>query len=587
MLSWGPKSTLPEINNLDDFEQVLRDIDTPDVSTYPHNGGRFEVCSAEVRFVDGEGKGTKVCDELRIEAWTRNARGECWGILLKWNDPDGLPHTWSMPVELLHGETSELLKELGSRGLRIRPGQGKRLRDYLLGSEVGARVRCVDKVGWHGDVYCTPAETIGTARGERIVFQGAGSIMSEHARSGSLERWRDTVAALAAGNSRLIFAIAVAFAGPLLELVGGESGGFHLMGASSTGKTTALRLAASVWGNPDRYIRQWRATANGLEGLAAVHNDGLLILDELSQCDGKQAGEVAYMLANGKGKARASRSGSAREAASWRLLFLSSGEVSLSTLIEGAGRRANAGQENRLANVAADAGAGFGMFEVLHGRKSAPEFADQLREACTSAHGVVGREWLARIVQDRVALSDEIPHLARKFVDEVVPSGASGQVQRVATRFGLVAAAGEIATAFGLTGWQDGDAANGVGACFGAWMEDYGTGSREDRAIVEQVRLFIEKHGNSRFQKIDAEDERVLNQAGYWRDERGIRQFLVTSAVFKSDVVSGFDSRGAAKVLQAHGMLVTEGDRLTKTVRVPGHGSKRVYCIVLTQEVAA
>ncbi|CEK09175.1 DUF927 domain-containing protein [Legionella hackeliae] len=39
-----------------------------------------------------------------------------------------------------------------------------------------------------------------------------------------------------------------------------------------------------------------------LEGLASLHNDGLLILDELSQMDPREAGEAAYLLANGQGK---------------------------------------------------------------------------------------------------------------------------------------------------------------------------------------------------------------------------------------------------------------------------------------------
>ena len=98
------------------------------------------------------------------------------------------------------------------------------------------------------------------------------------------------MATLAAGNSRLVFALSVAFAGALPALVGEESGGFHFRGASSSGKTTALKVAASVWGHPSEYPRLWRATANGLEGLAALHNDGLLILDELSQIDPHEAG---------------------------------------------------------------------------------------------------------------------------------------------------------------------------------------------------------------------------------------------------------------------------------------------------------
>lgn len=105
-----------------------------------------------------------------------------------------------------------------------------------------------------------------------------------------------------------------------------------MRGASSTGKSTALKVDASVWGNPTSYCRTWRATSNGLEGLAALHNDGLLILDELGQIDPKEAGEAAYLLANGKGNACATRNGTARP-----VLVRWPGEESLSALMARAG----------------------------------------------------------------------------------------------------------------------------------------------------------------------------------------------------------------------------------------------------------
>ena len=220
-------------------------------------------------------------------------------------------------------------RELARMGLSIAPGKAQR---YLLASfvqvwPVESRARCVERLGWHGSVYVTPAESIGQDD-QIVVFQNAHAIDPAFSTSGTLDTWRDTVAGLSAGNSRLVFALSVAFAGPLADVAGEDSGGFHLRGSSSSGKTTALTLAASVWGNPSAYPRLWRATANDLEGLAALHNDGLLILDELSQIDPKEAGEAAYLLANGQGKARASRTGAARQAARWRLLFLSAGEDS-------------------------------------------------------------------------------------------------------------------------------------------------------------------------------------------------------------------------------------------------------------------
>lgn len=113
-------------------------------------------------------------------------------------------------------------------------------------------------------------------------------------------------------------------------------------------------------------MQRWRTTDNALEAIAAQHCDGLLILDELAQVDGKVAGECAYMLANEQSKARASRSGAARARLSWRLLFLSAGELGLADHMAEGGKRTRTGQEVRMADIPADAGQGMGAFECLH-----------------------------------------------------------------------------------------------------------------------------------------------------------------------------------------------------------------------------
>ena len=85
--------------------------------------------------------------------------------------------------------------------------------------------------------------------------------------------------------------------------------------------------------------------------------------------------------------------------------------------------------------------------------------------------------------------------------------GVSGQVQRVARRFLLCAAAGEMAAEWGLLPWRKGEALQAVKTCFDAWLAIRGgSGPAEDTAILEQVKLFIEQHGASRFQDIDRPD---------------------------------------------------------------------------------
>ncbi len=568
----------------------------PEAAKYPLRDGYFLESPEGVFWCSGDDPKLRVCDRLRAEAETRDAHSNNWGLMLAWLDGGGKRHCERMPKALLHGDATEAVRMLASGGLHIEPGRAPKLREYLQVCRPDGKIRTVEQYGWHGGAYVTPEGTIGDAGAERIVFQAASGVApaaAVYGRSGTAQGWRETVAKLASGNSRLGLALCSAFAGPLLHIAGVESGGLHLVGPSSSGKTTALRAAASVWGDPESYVRTWRATANGLEGIAAVHNDGLLILDELSQCEAKQAGEAAYMLANGKGKARASRTGGAREAASWRLLFLSSGEQPLSVHMEGAGRRINAGQEVRLANVAADAGQGWGIFDNLHGYASPADLANALRGAGARHCGIVGQLFLGELVKQHganaAAVREVLTQGVEDFVSEYAP-GASGQAGRVARRFGLLAASGELATAYGLTGWGEGEADRSCGVCFRAWLQDFGAGSHEDRALEEQVRGFLVEHGASRFQKASDPNALTIRRAGWWRgEEDGPRQYLVPSVTFKEEVVKGYDPKRAAQTLREKGLLLPGGDgKSSQALHIPASGQKstRVYVLVLGEEKA-
>jgi uncharacterized protein (DUF927 family) len=410
-----------------------------------------------------------VCAPLHVIAKMRDEKSGEWGRLLEWLDDDGNTHQWAMPLKLLESDGSDVRRELARLGLHISPNQSARglLAAYIKVWPIEARARCVDRLGWHGNTFVTPTGSIGEAE-ELIVFQNSHSIEPAYCESGTADEWRGSVATLAQGNTRLVFALYVAFAGALTEIAGEDSGGFHLRGASSFGKSTALRLAASVWGNPSTYVRLWRGTVNGLEGLAILHNDSLLILDEIGQIDPDDAGEAAYLLANGQGKVRVSRNGFARSAQRWRLLFLSAGEASLSAVMAQAGKQSTAGQEIRLADIEADAGAGMGIFETLHELPNVAALALAIKEASAKYHGATGKEWLRYLVANRTTLKNLIPEQIKRFVTEIVPAHAAGQVERVARRFALVAMAGELATRCKLTGWPEGEAAHAARKCFAA-----------------------------------------------------------------------------------------------------------------------
>ena len=93
--------------------------------------------------------------------------------------------------------------------------------------------------------------------------------------------------------------------------------------------------------------------------------------------------------------------------------------------------------------------------------------------------------------------------MIKAFREQYAPKGADGQVLRVADRFGLVAAAGELACGFGVVPWQPGEALEAVRQCFADWFDSRGgTEAGEVQAGISQVRLFIENHGDFRFESL-------------------------------------------------------------------------------------
>ncbi len=358
---------------------------------------------------------------------------------------------------------------------------------------------------------------------ERIIYQSTTAEKHAYNLRGSLEEWQRQIGAPCIGNSRLTFAVSAAFAAPCLYLVGAESGGLHFVGPSSLGKTTAARVAGSACGGSDEplgFLRTWRATANGLEAVAALHCDCLLVLDEISEVTPREATACAYMLSNGSGKSRARRDGSARAPFTWRLLFLSTGEVTLADKVrEDSRQRATAGQQVRVLDIPADTGK-FGLFEDLHGAANGQVFADRLRDASRQFYGTPIRAYLAELTARRAEVTDKLRAYMKRFLNECVPSGSHPQVRRAAARFALVAAAGELASALEVTGWPKDAAGEAAETCFTAYLGMRGhVGAVEVEAGIEQVRKFLQLHGAARFAgetgDADAQGRTVVSRAGF------------------------------------------------------------------------
>jgi putative DNA primase/helicase len=500
-------------------------------------------------------------------------------------------------MSLLAGDGNEYRARLLDGGLYLAPGSKARglLTVYLQSKWTAALVRCVARVGWHGDAFVLPGTTIGPDGAEKVVYQTPFGTNHYLNISGTMEDWRCNVGRFCSGNSRLILAVSCAFAGPVLELAGAESGGVHFRGETSIGKTTALQVGGSVLGGGGRngFVQSWRTTANGLEAIAEVHNDLTLFLDELGQMDAREAAETAYLLGNGSGKLRMSRNIGARKKLTWSLLFVSAGEITLADHAQTAGKRTKGGAEVRLLNVEADGGAGLGLFENIYGAESPDAFARQLKDAARRFYGAPLRAFLDFLTRNRTAVKTALLNFQANFVNHHVPAGASGEVYRAAQRFALIGAAGELATDASITGWEPHESTNAAARFLESWIVGRGTtGAGDAEAAINQVRRFLENNGASRFQAVrhpaveagaNSPDELqvVVNRAGFRRrTAEGDTEYLVFPQTFKAEVCAGFDYRMVARVLAERGFLDCRPPDLTKRVRLPGNlGLIRAFSI--------
>lgn len=178
-----------------------------------------------------------------------------------------------------------------------------------------------------------------------LIFDGDANFkaMFQTVRSrGSETKWLETAAEVREMSTTVKIILAASFASVLLEPLNCLPFFVHLWGVDSgTGKTVALMVAASVWGDPavGAYVKTFDGTVVGMEKTAAFLNNLPFCLDELQlakDSKGRTTFDV-YKLAQGVGRTRSNRSGGVDLTPTWRNCILTTGESPLTGTASGAG----------------------------------------------------------------------------------------------------------------------------------------------------------------------------------------------------------------------------------------------------------
>lgn len=464
------------------------------------------------------------------------------------------------------------------------------LANYLQWWGNQTEYRFSKRGGWSDETftaYILPNGEIVGKPETPVFYVGDVSKKRAYEAAGSLEDWQQHIARYAEGNSRLLLALGAVFAAPLLGIMKQENGGFHFFGQSSIGKSISGMAALSIIGNPEELKMQWNGTGLSFDNAAAANNDGLIMLDEMGQADGRTLDNAAYAVFNGAKKGQGAKEGGNREHLTWRVLAVSNGEYAPEYFMQKYGLEWQAGQAVRLPAIPADAGKGYGTFEQLHGFERPERLAAHLEQSVKTYHGEALRAYLRYVCQamqdNPMGFRGRLNSLYADFLARLPPDLASQPI-RAAKRFALAAAALELAAQWQITGLSEGVGMEGVKTCFEAWLSHAGKENKEESDILKAARDFMMEHGYS--ERFVTDPKKAAGSINYAGDvveaKRGHAGYRLTAQnghngmqdavwylldkTFEEEICKGKDIKLVCNVLAAAGWLQRDGRNNKKKV---------------------
>lgn len=437
--------------------------------------------------------------------------------------------------------------QLASVGVSVTSKSAKLLSEYLCSIEALnydslPERESVSRLGYIGN------EENFSPYVDGLIFDGDANystIYNAIKEHGNFEKWREIAVKCRDANITAQIMLAASFASVLINKIGGLCFFVHLWGVESgTGKTVALMLAASVWGNPaiGQYVQTFNATQVGHEKTAAFLNNIPMCIDELQlskDSHGRSKFDV-YQLSQGVGRARGTKSGGIDKTPVWNLCILTTGESPLTS------DNAGAGAVNRVIDIECKA------------KEAVIKNGMEVTQNITLNYGHAGKIFIKSLNDDIIS---EAKELYGKYYKEL-SSGSTTEKQAMAAA--MILTADKLADRFifktgkHLTVSQISE--------FLKSKASVSAGERGYSYMCDWVAM------NSNKFKSDNENADVY---GVILDNWA----YINGAVFRKAVKdAGFDDRALLSWLKTNGLILTRGRNMTRGKRING---VNVECVVM------
>ena len=548
-----------------------------------------------------DGETTNVSGAIELMDLIATADGDGMTLLVKYKNIKGEQHEAKIPYRYMATPATmgQLKETMLGWGFHIE--NDKLFKRYFRENAPKSNILLTTTTGWIGKeafivnngIYCSK-------NGDRVILDSSiKGIVSrvkttEQAVKGTLEDWQQNILEPLVDNDLLLFGVLFAFMPPLMEPCNIHTGAtFHLVGETGDGKTSALKLSATVIGQPDEITGSWRATSNALEGLAAQSNHLPMYLDEIHECS-KDIGDSIYMLANGQGKHRANTSGDIRENKRWKTAVLSSGEIGFKEVLtkHHVKDAIQGGQEIRFIEIPVDAGVGMGIVNVVpDGYDDVGQYMRHMVDISSKFYGTPMSAYIKYLVE----------HLERTLLDmflkyhsemSLMLAGLDNKTApRVIGMFAAVYAAGMIANRAKVVNVSQKRMKDAVKNVYLSHTKHRDGSRTTDGCLTKQQDNVVEKlfewmgaandggYNQHIWNNVNKYDERNERIRGIWgcktnANDTGLVEIRLKCGFLKK-IFYGITQNDVIKALDAAGLLVEPGLVNDRDITATKHIYKR------------
>ena len=514
----------------------------------------------------------EVCPEpIVLTRYIRDTDGSNVFIEIQWK-MNGRWHKTTQSREILMSK--QKIVSMSGCGLPVHSDNAGRMMRFFDSFERENRdvipiQECSDQMGWIGNDGFLCGETWVKAKegAKEVVFRGEESsddyLAKSICSSGEFDEWKNVFVNEVSLYPKAALAAYASLAPVIMEIM--EAPGFAVDWSyrTSSGKTTTMRIAASVWGRPDErggsIIGSWDSTQVYIERRAAMFNGIPLILDESKRVRWpNMVPNVVYMVANGQGRGRGKKAGGVQSIQRFRTVLLSTGEQRLTDFSKDGGLATR---------VLSFWGSPFGETS-----KRAKGSIDEINAVLRKNYGHAGPEfvkWVTNNVDRVKAVAAMKGQFESEYCDLLGETADAGIAYRLA-EYNAILRVTELLVieAFGLP-----ESCACIAKTMSSSSENIDTTRREDQALEHVIGWASSREQMFRGREGDSKPSRFL---GVWRE--GGDMCWHKDAITQALKEGGFDVESTLRLWMESDVIVPQGGRDTRIIR---HDKRTYRCVCI------